>query len=209
MHTTEWRLSSEAKGLLLKLVRRRLGWMDGGSFAIGSPSMGMGIGLGKHGRRQLRHIAWDNGESAFRMLSKPPEEVSPEVIEFLDVAAEQYNRISGILQAPSQTASLSKLGASAIAAADEAMADILHQAANLDKFPESATTTRKQIDNAVRAMMELGNRLEEIATRDQLLTEKVNYSSKMDSVLEELRLDQLARSELHTSPEENTQRLQE
>ncbi|MEZ0326613.1 MAG: hypothetical protein ACAH95_11975 [Fimbriimonas sp.] len=208
MGSVDWRLSPEAKGLLLKLVRRRLGWLEGGGFAMSSRGMGLGFGMGKHTRRTLRRIAWDNGESSFRMLSRPAPEVSPEVIAFLDVAAEQYNRISGIVQSPALAGTLSKLGPTAIAAADEAMADILHQSATLDKFPESVNATRKQIDTAIRALIELGDRLEEVATRDQLLTERLDYSSKMDSVLEELRLDQLARSELQTPPAEENQQLE-
>jgi hypothetical protein len=170
--------------------------------------MGVGIGMGKHTRRQLRNIAWDNGESMLSMFGKPAADISPQVLEFLEAAAEQYNRITGIIQAPATAGSLTKVGPSAIAAADETMAEILHQSATIDKYPESAAATGKQIENAIKAITELGDRLEDIATRDQLLTEKVNYASKMDSVLEELRLDQLARSELHTATEENQQKLQ-
>jgi hypothetical protein len=202
--TSEWRLSTEAKGLLLKLVRRRLGWMDGGGFSMMGP---MAFPMGRHSRRRLRHLAWDTGEPGFGFLSRPAAEVSPEVTELLDVAAEHYNRVAGLVHTPAPRSAIAKLAPAATAAADEAMADILHEAATLEKYPESSSATRKQIETAIRALQELGNRLEEVATRDQSLTDRVDYSSRMDSVLEELRLEQLARSELQKSDGDLGQRL--
>ncbi|HSI72517.1 MAG TPA: hypothetical protein VK934_05025 [Fimbriimonas sp.] len=205
LNQTEWRLTSEAKGLLLKLVRKRLGWLDGGSFSM-APMIG--FSGGPHARRRLRHLAWETGEPGFGFFNRAPTEIGPEVIELLDVAAEQYNRIAGLVHSPAPRSAIAKLASSATAAADEAMADILHETATLDKYPESASATRKHIESAIHGLIELADRLEDVATRDQSLTEKVDYSSKMDSVLEELRLEQLARSELSESPQPDIQQRQ-
>jgi hypothetical protein len=201
----DWKLSLEAKGLLLKLVRKRLGWLDGGGFGMSPVGP---IGIGRHARRELRHLAWETGDFSIGIFSRPIADISPEVIELLDVAAEQYNRIAGLVHTPAPRSAMAKLAPSATAAADEAMADILHEAATLDKYPESAAPTRKQIEGYIHSLIELADRLEGIATRDQSLTEKIDYASKMDSVLEELRLEQLARSELQAAQQEPPQQVQ-
>jgi hypothetical protein len=141
-----------------------------------------------------------SGYSGWNWFSQAPEPVNAEVVALLDVAAEQFNRIQGILESPH--GSLVKLAPQAFAAADEAMAEILHHGAVFDKYPESVNATRKTVEARIASLRELADRLEELATGDQTLTDKVAYTSSIDSVLEDLRLEQLARSELRVPPED-------
>jgi hypothetical protein len=200
MAPADWNLSREAKGLLLRLVRRRLGWLDGNPFTSRGPMPGMPFGIfGKRMRHQLRTIASQTGQGGIGWTLRPAQEVAPDLIEILETAAGKFNRIQGLISTPTNSAAFGKVGPSAMKAADEAMADILHDAASMDKYPESGSTARRQIEARIASLSELGDRLDELATHDQGLTDRLGYTSAMDSVLEELRLEQLARSELQVS----------
>lgn len=188
MSTSNWSLTPEARGLLLKLVQQRLSWSNFGFSPIS----------GRRGRFMARRIAWASGDSSFGFFGHSSAKVTPEVLDLLESAAEQFNRSQGILQSPSGS-SLSKVSASASKAADESMAAIFDNAATMDRFPESAAATKQQIVKQIGALKELADRLEDLATRQETISDKLTSSATMDSVLDELRLEQLARAELQSS----------
>jgi hypothetical protein len=186
----EWKLTPEAKGLLLKLVQQRLGW-----HGFGSPIHG------KRGRIVMRRVAWQSGDPSFGWFGRSNASVAPEVMRLLEVAATAYNRIQGTLQSPSGS-SLTKIAPSAAKAADEAMATIFDNSATMDRYPESVAATQVQITKEIAALTELGDRLEQLVTRQETITDKMASATTMDAVLDDLRLEQLARNELQVSSEE-------
>jgi hypothetical protein len=121
-----------------------------------------------------------------------------ESAEILERAAKNYNRIYGLLNSKGSNvgATLSHLKPSLMAASDEAMISIFNQVAMMERVPESSEGIAKQIERDIRALEEVASRVEEIAHRTPTLTESYSSSSQMQSVLENLRLDDAARTEL-------------
>lgn len=191
MATSNWKLTAEAKGLLLKLVQERLHWSG---FGLGGPIHG------RHGRIMMRRIARNSGDRSFNFFGMSSSKINPEVIDLLESASAQFNRIQGILESPAGS-SLTKVSATAAKASEDAMAAIFDNAATMDRYPESSATTRQQIQKEIGLLQELGDRLQDLTTRQDPLAVTTSNTA-MDSVLEELKLEQLARTELQTSTEE-------
>ncbi len=191
MSVSNWKLTPEAKGLLLKLVQERLHWS------------GFGIGpmRGRHARIAMRRVARNSGDTSFNFFGYSSSKTNPEVVEMLEGACTQFNRIQGILESPAG-AGLTKVSATAAKAAEEAMATILDNGATMDRYPESGATTRQQVFREIKLLTELGDRLEDLTTRQDALS-SVSTNTAMDNVLEELRLEQMARSELQTSSQDS------
>jgi hypothetical protein len=123
--------------------------------------------------------------------------------ELLDRAAIEYNRIAGCLETGRATgsATLIKVAPSVLQAADEAMADVLHQASVLDRYPESHEAATLAAEDEIRLLRETADRVEDlsIAPPDGART---TAASRLEGVLEDLRFEQLARSELREPAEE-------
>ncbi len=124
------------------------------------------------------------------------EFLTPEVFEVLDRAAFQHNRIAGTLASGDPT--LARFAPTVKAATDQAMADMFHVAQLLDNFPESRTTASAKAEQDIAALKELADRLESMQGQGQPAITP-SSASPVQAVLEELRLDQLARSELGAS----------
>jgi len=128
-----------------------------------------------------------------------------EVFEMLDKAAFQYNRLSGLLQlAKDSTGRPSKLEPNIRNAADEAMLGILNQVALVDRRPESASAVQKQVDHQVDQLAELGNRLEAMISDRATAFDRMGSTTALDTVLEDLRLEQSAMDEIRYRPESNS-----
>lgn len=134
----------------------------------------------------------------------------PEAFEILDAAAFQYNRVAGVLKIKraSGVPTLERMAPSIQAAADEAIISIINQVAIMEKTPESAGALSKQIHHDHRQLRELADRVQNLAGGEGSLTDQYGSSSAMQSVLETLRLDHAARTELHaTEKQELEERL--
>lgn len=193
-------LTPEAKGLLMSLRREMYGWQG--------PWMTPGFYVGPmmmHQRRMARrsrHYAMFNGITPDMI----PDDLAPNELEPLERAAAEYNRVAGgVAMGNSGSALLAKMGPRVVKAADEVMADVLHQTAMLAKYPEGINAARARLEAQIHALKELADRVEAMAAEQPNLTDKVAYRSSIDDVLDELRLEQLARNEL--KPEEKENRL--
>lgn len=130
--------------------------------------------------------------------------LGPEVYEMLERAAFQYNRLAGLLQlAKDATGRPSKLEPNIRNAADEAMLGILNQVAPVDRRPESASAVQKQVDHQVGQLEELGNRLEAMIADRANSFDRMSATTALDSVLEDLRLEQAALEEIRYRPDSN------
>lgn len=184
-----WSLSPEAKALLWRLYRRtsigqRLVTSDGFTF-----------GGRRRRRRALRHARWYGWES-----SAP---IDPKVLDVLEEAAAAFNKVQGTIESVGKNnPSLTKMTPAILTASDEAMAEILHHAAMASKFPESSESVFGLIQQRIASLKELGERMEDMAGQDSGGTNKATYSSPIDGVLEDLKLEQLARYELNPKTEE-------
>lgn len=184
-------LTPEAKAILTSLVSQ---------FGISlRPALGDFGGQGSIRRRiRERHAAARFELSQRRM---PPVIASSTVIDALDLAASQYNRIAAVLSSTVAGSTLAKMAPRIASAADEAIAEALHQAAIWSAYPEGSTATASRLVATTEALRELAERTETLASQEPSLSERLAYRSGIDEVLEELRLDQLARSELHSRPD--------
>jgi len=91
---------------------------------------------------------------------------------------------------------LRRLGPNISAAADEALADVLHAAALLQQFPESAAVHHAGARAKVEVLAELAGTVEEVQSADPAAPPLIPPVSRLDEVLEELRSDQQARLEI-------------
>ncbi len=185
----QWKLTPEAKALLYKLVRDRLGW-----WGIGANPGAHGF-AGIHARRAMRRGIWYSTTSR--------DTLEPQAEELLEEAAEQFNRILGTFEAADSSAGLKRMAPNALAASDEVMAEILHHAAMLDKYPESGETSESLILEKIQSLRELADGAQELATKSGSIIERATRNSTMDGVLDELRLEKMARAELRTEPIDN------
>jgi hypothetical protein len=124
------------------------------------------------------------------------ESLPANVLELMEEAACQFNRTAGALEAGASSPNIQRLRGKVLLAADEAMLDVLHQAALISKYPESASSIQSQLDSRVATLRELGERIEALARRDPTFTDMIARRTSADEVLEELRLEQAAFSEL-------------
>lgn len=201
---TDAELTPQARSFMADLMKEVFGW----SYAWGStdprPIWSGGTSsphMRKRDRRAWRRM-YSRGSWGKRERSAK-EVLHPAAFEALDQAAYHYNRMAGLLATGNPA--FTKFAPTVKAAADQAMADMFDTAAVLDNFPESSAPQSKageQIDE----LKELADRLE---TMEASGVNAVEAGSRIQTVLEELRLDQLARSELTQPAEEpQTQKLQ-
>lgn len=186
-------LTPQARKLLLRLLRMRSDWRHQWQFA-GSP----GRGDGRHGDGMYGL----SGASAFGLGGVQP--LSAEVEDALERAAFEFNRVLGCLSTATGDPAFEKLGSRALAAADETMTEFLHHANQLADFPESESAPRAQAERAIGELAELADRAEQLAQVSARGTGVKAVRSAMEEVLDELRLEHLARAEL-SRPEERQQ----
>lgn len=122
------------------------------------------------------------------------EELNPAAFEALNAGAFQYNRIAGVLEASNPA--LAKFVPTVRAAADQAMADLFHVTSAMDRYPETAETHQPEADKLIASLAELAERVESLQKTSA--AGALSGTNPIESVLEELRLEQLARSELAT-----------
>jgi len=181
------RLTPEAKQmmsvLLWKFVWRQTPWFLNDEL-WGSSSCGTG---GDGGYR----AAWD------RKYSAQFDTLPAQTLALLEAAALNYNRIQGTLELRRQTDTVLERMASKVSiAADETMADILHQAALFGRFPETSAAIVRKIEDSISKLQEIADRLEKIALTEPSFEEKLISRSGAQDVIDELRMEQLARTEL-------------
>jgi len=198
-------LSPEGKSLLLNLYHRTVaanpmsfpGWDPN---AMMGPQWGQWQGPAHH---HMRHAArqrayWASmGPAIWAGMRGQTNDIPGDVLDLLDRAAFQYNRIAAVLSSGAAgTATVAKMGPRLSQAADEAMAAVFHDAAGMVRYPEGGTASRSRLETHIQSLDELARRLEAVTNKAPTFTEKLTYRSGMDEVLEELRLEELARNEL-------------
>jgi hypothetical protein len=192
-------LTPEARGFLANLMKEVYGWPRAWGAvepklrweAQGPPYQN------KFDRQRERH-AWRrmlaSGSWGQRQHSAK-ESLTPEAFDVLNRASFQYNRVSGILGAGN--ADVARFSASIKGAADQAMADLFHVGFLLDKYPEGSEAAKVKGEQEITALTQLADKLEEMQKSSPAPVSQALSPSPVASVLEELRLDQLARSELN------------
>lgn len=174
---SESRLTAEGQRLVMKLANH-VGWSSWSQTGSWSSSPGGNWTMGK---RTCSQVMTDSG------------------FELLDAAAAQYNRVSGLLQIQGaiHSPSIEKMRPAIRAAMDDTMIGVINQVALLDVSPETAAAIHHQVIHDVGVMKELGDRIEAIRAQTPTLTERLSSSSPILDVIEQLKLDEAARSELH------------
>jgi hypothetical protein len=128
--------------------------------------------------------------------------VPDSVLELIEQAAFQHNRIAGILETR-RSEVLDRVGAKVATASDEGILDVMHQAFLTAQYPEGSGPIQTKLASDVAQLTELGDRVETLALSQPTFTERLSRRSGMDEVLDELRLEQSARLELgHSTADE-------
>ena len=184
---SEVQLNTEASSLISQLATH-IGWYNPAS--MGNRSY----------QYQNQMKPWKNWWGGVKTSSQI---LSAEVFEMLERAAFQYNRLSGLLVlAKSASGRSSRMEPNIRNASDQTMFGILNQVALVDKRPESASAIRSQVDHQIKQLEELGDRLELLLSEPTNNFDAISSTSAMDSVLEDLRMEQLAREEIRYRPSE-------
>jgi hypothetical protein len=192
----EPRVSSEAKHFLIDLMKQtHTGWNSG----HGYKPLWTGTQQPLPPANPLA-----NGETIFHqlgkhwgMIPKTPKDILPRPLhDVLEVACYHYNRVFGILEGTRGDAAFAKVSQTARSGADEAIFAVLHHAATMHRFPETISAASRDCEEKIRALKELADGLERLQVRPAGISDRLSYSSAMDSALEEVRLERLAREEL-------------
>lgn len=125
--------------------------------------------------------------------------LAEETFELLERAAYEANRLYAVLteSALSKHPALQKLAPAALAATDEAMASILHTAALIERFPESAPQRREGIETQTAELRELAEQIETMASAAPAAIREGAEISRIQTVLQGLRAEQRALAELN------------
>lgn len=202
----EPRLSPEARAFIIDLMKQtHTGWNSGHGYGA--------IWNGKTSQQPANPLS--NGETIFHqlgkhwgMIPKTAKDVLPKPLhDVLEVSCHHYNRVFGILEGARGDSTFAKIAQTAKSGADEAIFAVLHHAATMHRFPETISSASRDCEEKIRALKELADGLETMQTRPAPISDRLGYSSAMDSALEEVRLERLAREEL-SRPDE-TQHLRE
>ena len=200
-------LTPEARGFMANLMKDVYGWPQAWGAIEPNPIWGAQDGyMGRHERISERHV-WRRmiaSRSWGKRQQSAQQCLDPIAFQVLDKAAFQYNRIAGILGTGHPD--VTRLAPTIKAAADQAMADVFHVGYLLDAFPESQSSARTMADQDIASLKELGDRLESMQQSPASQVASPALPRPINTVLEELRLDQLARSELN-KPAEEKQRI--
>ena len=192
----EPQLSIEARHFLLGLIKQTSSGLHQNRGTWGSVQI----------RTQTNPLV---GESFLHQLGKhwgfipktPKDVLARPVYELLETACHHYNRVQGLLEGR-QGSSIAKMGQLVRSGADEAIFQILHSAATMHKFPETVGSTSRDCEDRIRALRELADRLEKLHSQPHLVADVPVQTTAIDSALEELRLEGLARTELSQEPNE-------
>ena len=185
-------LTKPARDFLAKLIRAQSGWGAIHSFHAPGTAFGQ-VQVGRSFRSQG--------------LASMVNEMGAEMFDLLEQSAFQFNRIFGALTTAGKNSAATKLAPKVSSAASEAMADILHNSAMLAQYPEGGAAARMRIANQMGALRELGDHMERITTQPDSITERLVSRNQLDDVLDELRMDELARRELKIAQSELPQNI--
>ena len=206
-------LTPEARSFMANLMKEVYGWPRAWG-AIEPKRIWESKDLNEFDRRQNKFERHRERHAWSRMIQsgswgkrqrQSKECLQASAFDALDKAAFQYNRIAGALA--SGHPEMSRLAPTVKAAADQSMADMFHVGYLLDAYPESQSSAQAKADQEIAALTELANRLESIQQVPASQELALSKPSPIKSVLEELRLDQLARAELAKPQEEQRQDL--
>lgn len=191
-------LTPEARAFMAQLMQEVYGWpYPWGSVEAHNPFSGEGSYQSPHERRRERR-AWRRMYAAGswgKRQRSARDCLNPAAFEVLDRAAAEHNRISGILETGHPE--LARYASSIRAAADQAMADVFQWAQIVENYPESGQAPQEKAEAEISALHELGDRLLTIQSQQPLeIDQPKPRPNAINAVLEELRLDQLAREEL-------------
>lgn len=182
--STEVQLTPEARKLMQVLIAHLHGWPFG-------PKMR---------RRHFRGV-FEAGAAQTHLRGSSDDVLSPATFALLDAAAREHNRISGALagrRTPPE-ATVARLEARIYGAADAAMADIIHAAALRERYPEAAEPRDVLIAERTGDLSELAEQVERLLPG--LAEGAPLNASPVRGVLEELRAEERARTELSAGTE--------
>ncbi len=181
-------LSPEARLLLATTLKQMGGWR----MAWSQQSVGWQQ-FGQTPDYSTLPSSW--GSSAQPTFRSCKEILNERAFCLLDEAARECNRIQACVTGTKNQA-VQKRTVDLAGAADEGMAQVLQQASLLDRFPESGSAVEASARQQIESLREIAERLEALHVREPLLTERMGSSSAVDRVLDDLRLESLARQEL-------------
>ncbi|HWD40039.1 MAG TPA: hypothetical protein VG944_14415, partial [Fimbriimonas sp.] len=110
-------------------------------------------------------------------LERPLNEITADAYDYLEQAAFQYNRVQASLATAHPGTALDKMRSRIVAAADEGIADALHQAALISKYPEGSEAVRARLSSSLTVLTELGARVEALNVAEPTFLERMSVRS--------------------------------
>jgi hypothetical protein len=197
----EPRISPEAKSFLQELMRQtHTGWNSGHGYTANRSAQ---AAHQAHSPLSQGNTVWHQLGKHWGVIPKTPADVLPRALhDLLDTACFHYNRVLGTIEGARNEPSLAKISQAAKNGADEAIFAVLHQSAMMHRYPETITTASRDCEEKIRALKELADGLEKMLTQPVSISDRLGYTSAMDSVLEDVRLESRAREELRKHSDE-------
>ena len=172
-------ITPEAKLLIQKLLTHLYGW----------PFSRV------HRRLHYRRQANQEGNPLPESL-RCSEVLNEEIFTLLEAAAQQANRILGMLDQAhdNPNSPLKEMAPSITAATDEAMSAIFDTAAQIEKFPENKSHAEALVQSQIADLQALAEQVEQLNA-----VTTIRSTTRLHTVLETLRADLVARQELNES----------
>ncbi|MBX7133210.1 MAG: hypothetical protein K1X67_11085 [Fimbriimonadaceae bacterium] len=163
--------------------------------------------------RLMQHIGWygpsqTQGLSGFgwkREQRTCSQVIHPVAFELLEAATFQYNRLNGLMRIEGSSLgspAIEQLGPSIQTAMTDAIVSIFNQVGVLQKVPESSAAIRTNVESEIQTLRELADRVESLRNSMPTLTDQLSGGSSIRTVLEQLRMEEVARGELHRATQD-------
>lgn len=196
-------LTPEAKALLLDLLKQtRTGWTSGQSYSAlfsKTPVTPQPVNPLLHGETVAHQLGKHWG-----IIPKTAKDVlGQDLFDILEAACQQYNRIDGILETSRGDTNFARVAQNSRTGADEAIFAIFHRIAMTQRYPETMQSSMQDCREKTKALLELANGLESLQSRPVSISDRLGYTSTLNSVLEDVRLERMAHEEL-SGPHDST-----
>lgn len=134
------------------------------------------------------------------------EMLDPRVFDLLEAAAKQFNRVQGHVHTSEAGGAKPSEAPRIQVAADQAMIDALSIAATMQQFPENIESLRPSLEACTTALNEAADLVATISTSTAQAAQPKEQATMLRGMIEDLRIEALARTELSEAPAETTQR---
>jgi len=175
---SEVKISSSGRRLLYR-IGTHIGWYDPDQWRNNHPN------------------SWNTWWQAIVGRKTASQVLKSNSSQILEVACNEYNRLTGLLKLVKESQGRSSNMAPQIqAASDEAMISLINQIGLMEDNPETEAAIVNHCHAQIAKLKELADRFEEMLSGPTTIADRLSSTTVMDSVLDQMRLEAQAHEEL-------------